>query len=90
MIDTPGLRERMGEDKDEKVHLLWYQQGGSAHVQRLNPDDIAEVCPFYFVCGRSDYTDFSLLDQSAPFGMDTGAWYQVPLETWLRDEVLTR
>jgi len=22
MIDTPGLRERMGEDKDEKVHLL--------------------------------------------------------------------
>jgi NAD(P)-dependent dehydrogenase (short-subunit alcohol dehydrogenase family) len=25
MIDTPGLRERMGEDKDEKVRLFWYK-----------------------------------------------------------------
>ena len=46
MIDTPGLRERMGEDKDEKVRLFWYKQGGSANEQRLNPDDIAEVGPF--------------------------------------------
>jgi len=73
MIDTPGLRERMGEDKDEKVLLLCCQQGGSANIQRLNPDDIAEVGPFYFVCGRSDYIDLSLLDQSAPFGLDTRA-----------------
>jgi hypothetical protein len=36
--------------------------GGSADVQRLNPDDIAEVGPFYIVCGRSDYIDLSLLD----------------------------
>jgi NAD(P)-dependent dehydrogenase (short-subunit alcohol dehydrogenase family) len=24
MIDTPGLRERMGEDKEEKVHYTDY------------------------------------------------------------------
>jgi hypothetical protein len=47
--------------------------GGSADVQRLNPDDIAEVGPFWVVYGRSDYTDLSLLNQSAPFCMDTRA-----------------
>lgn len=58
LIDTPGLREKMGEDKDEKVRPLHkrnmyrhpliplnsFRIVQLAHlVQRLNPDEIAEV-----------------------------------------------
>lgn len=58
LIDTPGLREKMGEDKDEKVRSYSLPKGciatshspimfapcNSTHLfQRLNPDEIAEV-----------------------------------------------
>jgi len=32
MIDTPGIREHMGEDKDEKVRLYIRGSRGSADV----------------------------------------------------------
>jgi hypothetical protein len=33
LIDTPGLRERMGEDKDEKVRYIDFLGGGGSADQ---------------------------------------------------------
>ena len=82
MIDTPRARERLGEDKAEKVSIGHDNLEGklSTRLQRLNPEEIAEVG--IIACGfwrrmLNNLVDVSLPHCPTEVSLDTRARYTV-------------